>query len=93
MRVIHKFLLEGTRTTLKLLPTDEVLAIHEQKGLPYLWIDRFTGESSLLEERTFLTFATGEEIPPVDGVLTFVATFFLLNNSLVFHVFELNKPK
>jgi len=87
MKKIFKYPLEVEDKQVVMMPEDaEILCIQVQHGTPCIWalVDPALAVS---QERTLLTFGTGHELP--SGVeMTYIGTYQMHSDSLVFHVFE-----
>lgn len=62
------------------------LSVHTQNGQPCMWMS--VDPNAEREKRDFRAFGTGQFLP--ENIGTFVGTFLVENDALVFHVFEIN---
>lgn len=87
MKTIHKFPLKVTdRQTLVLPLGARILTVQAQRETPCIWAEVDAGKNVFTEQRTFLTFGTGHDMP--DLVAKYVGTYQLKGGELVFHVYE-----
>jgi len=88
MKTIWKYELFPT-TKLELPIGSKLLKVNTQKNgageKPMLWF-LLDPNMVVTETKTFTIYGTGHNVPDHPG--EYVGTFFLLNDSLVFHVFE-----
>lgn len=61
------------------------LHVSTQEGAPFVWVQLATGET-FLERRTFQLVGTGAPVPEGGA---YVGTFHSPDESLVFHVYEI----
>ena len=67
--------------------TAEILSLQVQNGKPCIWA--LVDPTARKETRTFATYGTGHPIVTNEGIShTFIGTYQLPSNGLVFHVFE-----
>jgi hypothetical protein len=86
MLAIYKYPLEVTyKQTLHLPKLAKILTVNVQHEQPVLWA--LVNPANETEERYFETFGTGEGIP-TESPRKYIATYFMVEGSLVFHVFE-----
>lgn len=95
VRTIYKYPLEVSKNTLLKLPKGaEILTCQIDErigkiGHPCIWaiVDK---EEKVIEERTFLLFGTGHDLPEKEsGELKYINTFQLQESTFIFHLFEL----
>jgi hypothetical protein len=88
MKVIYKYLISVSDFINIDLPKGaEILKIDVQNSQVCIWalVDKFAKETEL---RKFRTFGTGYDINDNTSNLKYINTIFLMNGSLVFHIFE-----
>lgn len=87
MKKIWKWTLQP-ETTIDMPHGAKLLAVQEQYGEPKLWalVDPY----AKTYPRTFHIHGTGHDLPDEPG--QYVGTFQMHGGTLVFHVFEANKP-
>lgn len=82
MRTIHKYQLGVNAGVIDLPPGYKVIAVHEQRSVPTLWIE-LDSEKTKLAELKYCVLATGELVPD-DYV--HLGTVFI--GSFVWHVYQ-----
>lgn len=92
-KVIFKYPLEIEKNTLLKLPEGaEVLTcqIDEKTQRPCVWIKQQRDQCLPEEERTFLLFGTGHDLPEEgDKNLKYISTIQMFDGDLILHLFEL----
>lgn len=85
MRVIWKYELPIAGTARLTMPAKSgILSVQVQQGRPHLWA--LVDPEATMTEKVFHVVGTGNPIPDYPG--RFVDTFQLVDQGLVFHVFE-----
>lgn len=72
---------------LKLPEYARILSIKTQRGTPQLWV--LVNPDNKMVTRKFEVFGTGYPVSQDSFNGTFIGTFFLDEDNLIFHVFEL----
>lgn len=80
MKVIYKYPLEVDVCTIELPVFCKVVCVHEQNGVPTLWIEQDTKLRTV--DTTFYVVGTGQELPDA----AYVGTCFI--GSYVWHVYK-----
>jgi len=82
---IHKYLIDGLRTTVNLPIGSRVLTVKLQYNQVFLWALEDSTKPEI--ERVFLVYGDNEEIPK-DQNLLYLETLLQHGGSTVWHVFE-----
>lgn len=85
MRTIYKYRLQTIDIqTINLPEGAKILTVQTQNGEPFLWAEVEPDNPS--SPRTIATHGTGHTLPK--EVRRYIATYKMMGDSLVFHVFE-----
>jgi hypothetical protein len=88
MQTIHKYYIPfGDQVVIQLPIGAKILCVHSQDNEPHLWA--LVDTESKLEDRFFLILGTGRPIPIEIGKENYLGTFFLYNDTQVYHFFEI----
>jgi hypothetical protein len=87
MWTIHKYYIPfGDQVVIQLPIGAKILCVHSQDNKPHLWA--LINTESKLEDRFFLITGTGRPVS-VENMNKYLGTFFLYNDSQVYHFFEM----
>lgn len=95
MRTIYKYPLWSPHPAdLVCIPLPDgaqVLCVQTQNDMPMLWA--IVDPEKTKVKRAFRVYGTGHPLQGFERVDTYIGTFQLLKNYLVFHVFEVPPPE
>lgn len=90
MKTIYKYdLIADDYVELAMPRNAWILSVKLQKGIPRIWA--LVDTEQPLETRTFRIAGTGHPIEEPTNKLQFVGTFLMVEENLVFHLFEVIK--
>lgn len=91
MRTIHKLLIDtppGQSFFVSMPQGARVLSVQMQRDTPVFWALLDDDEEQETEEREFVIYATGHDIPK-EHRLEYVGTFQIRDGIFVWHLFEI----